>query len=342
MRSGLRGRSGRGSGPDDRFGAPTRERAGAAAQPRGRGVAARRHAALARRDHRRGRGARRDAATSTSRRTATSTRRSSRCYGQGEPADPVTVAEELRRAGLLDGIGGRAALLQIQADHAGVGERGALRRDRRRARAAAPPHRRSRATSPRWATTRPTTSPRPSTAPRRWCSRSPSGASSDTMVGIRDALQETLDQLEALLRRRQRRSSACPPATTTSTSCCSACSRRTWSIVAARPGMGKTSLALGMAPQRRDRQTGRPVLFFSMEMGALELTKRLLAIGGAASTPRKLRTGQAHRARLDARSATRSAASPRRRSSSTTTRTARSWRCGPRRGASRPATATSA
>src|SRR5713101_5304601 len=37
-------------------------------------------------------------------------------HGQGEPADPVTVAEELRRADLLDGIGGRAALLQIQAN----------------------------------------------------------------------------------------------------------------------------------------------------------------------------------------------------------------------------------
>src|SRR5258707_579502 len=36
-------------------------------------------------------------------------------HGQGEPADPVTVAEELRRADMLDGIGGRAALLQIPA-----------------------------------------------------------------------------------------------------------------------------------------------------------------------------------------------------------------------------------
>src|SRR6516225_2206825 len=35
-------------------------------------------------------------------------------HGQGEPADPVTVAEELRRADLLDGIGGRSALLLIQ------------------------------------------------------------------------------------------------------------------------------------------------------------------------------------------------------------------------------------
>jgi replicative DNA helicase len=36
-------------------------------------------------------------------------------YGQGEPVDPVTVAEELRRASLLDAVGGRAALLRIQA-----------------------------------------------------------------------------------------------------------------------------------------------------------------------------------------------------------------------------------
>jgi replicative DNA helicase len=36
-------------------------------------------------------------------------------YGQGEPVDPVTVAEELRRADLIDAVGGRAALLRIQA-----------------------------------------------------------------------------------------------------------------------------------------------------------------------------------------------------------------------------------
>src|SRR5207244_2831605 len=36
-------------------------------------------------------------------------------YGQGEPVDPVTVAEELRRADLLEFVGGRGALLSIQA-----------------------------------------------------------------------------------------------------------------------------------------------------------------------------------------------------------------------------------
>jgi replicative DNA helicase len=36
-------------------------------------------------------------------------------YGQGEPVDPVTIAEELRRAEVLDAVGGRASLLRIQA-----------------------------------------------------------------------------------------------------------------------------------------------------------------------------------------------------------------------------------
>ncbi|MDE3205521.1 MAG: replicative DNA helicase [Acidobacteriota bacterium] len=37
-------------------------------------------------------------------------------YNQGEPADPVTVADELARAGLLDSVGGLAALVALQAD----------------------------------------------------------------------------------------------------------------------------------------------------------------------------------------------------------------------------------
>ena len=35
-------------------------------------------------------------------------------YGQGEPVDPVTVADELRRADLLDALGGRNTLLRLQ------------------------------------------------------------------------------------------------------------------------------------------------------------------------------------------------------------------------------------
>lgn len=47
-------------------------------------------------------------------------------------------------------------------------------------------------------------------------------------------------------------------------------------IVAARPGMGKTAYTLGAAVNVA-KTTGRPAMFFSMEMGALELSTRLLA-----------------------------------------------------------------
>src|SRR5215510_7383461 len=36
-------------------------------------------------------------------------------YAGGEPVDPITVAEELKRAGLLEAIGGPAVLVSIQS-----------------------------------------------------------------------------------------------------------------------------------------------------------------------------------------------------------------------------------
>ena len=42
-------------------------------------------------------------------------------YGQGEPADPVTVAEELKRAGVLDAVGGSATLISLQCHTPTIG-----------------------------------------------------------------------------------------------------------------------------------------------------------------------------------------------------------------------------
>ena len=60
-------------------------------------------------------------------------------------------------------------------------------------------------------------------------------------------------------------------------------------VAAARPGMGKTSFALGAAANVA-MVSRRPVVFFSMEMGAVELTKRMLA-AEARVDARKLQTG---------------------------------------------------
>ncbi|HLJ07951.1 MAG TPA: DnaB-like helicase C-terminal domain-containing protein, partial [Acidimicrobiia bacterium] len=61
-------------------------------------------------------------------------------------------------------------------------------------------------------------------------------------------------------------------------------------VVAARPGQGKTSFALGAASHVA-LETRRPVVFFSMEMGYLELTQRMLA-SEAGVNSRLLRTGR--------------------------------------------------
>jgi replicative DNA helicase len=99
---------------------------------------------------------------------------------------------------------------------------------------------------------------------------------SDSMVGIRDALQDTLDELEARYGDDSELVGV-PTGFAEIDRKLHGLQRSNLVILAARPGMGKTSLALGLA-KNVAMQTGKPVVFFSMEMGALELTKRLLAM----------------------------------------------------------------
>jgi replicative DNA helicase len=196
-------------------------------------------------------------------------------HGQGEPADPVTVAEELRRADLLDGIGGRTALLQIQANTPASANAGHYARIvnelallRRLIGVAGDIAEMGYDTSDDVTETLDRAEALVFEVAERRVS--------DTMVGIRDALQETLDELEA----RYGDDSdlvGVPTGYDEVDKKLHGLQRSNLIILAARPGMGKTSLALGMA-RNVATQTGRPVVFFSMEMGALELTKRLLAM----------------------------------------------------------------
>ncbi|HSO96089.1 MAG TPA: replicative DNA helicase [Acidimicrobiia bacterium] len=208
-------------------------------------------------------------------------------YGQGEPVDPVTVAEELRRADLLDSLGGRATLLQLQAATPAsanathyakiVNELALLRRligvagdiaemgyddsqevvetlDRAEALVFEVAERRV----------------------------------SESMVKVSDALQETLDQLEALYDS-SGDITGVPTGYTGLDHQLLGLQPSNLIVVAARPGAGKTSLALGAAANVA-MEARKPVLFFSMEMGTLELTKRLLA-GEARVDARRLQTG---------------------------------------------------
>jgi len=64
----------------------------------------------------------------------------------------------------------------------------------------------------------------------------------------------------------------------------------TLNIVGARPAMGKSAFALGMAVTAA-RTTNQPVLFFSLEMSNTELTQRILSAEAQVDSER-LRTGQ--------------------------------------------------
>ncbi len=208
-------------------------------------------------------------------------------YGQGEPIDPVTVAEELRRADLLETLGGRPTLLRLQAatpasanaSHYAkiVNELALLRRligvagdiaemgyddsqdvvetiDRAEALVFEVAEHRV----------------------------------AESMVKMSDALQDTLDELEALYASTGEITGV-PTGYTDLDRLLLGLQPSNLVVVAARPGAGKTSLALGAAANVA-MVSRKPVLFFSMEMGTLELTKRLLA-GEARVDARRLQTG---------------------------------------------------
>jgi replicative DNA helicase len=209
-------------------------------------------------------------------------------HSRGEPVDPVTVAEELRRSSQLEQLGGRQTLVRIQASTPAsanashyaqiVGELSMLRRlietaggiqEMAYAAEDAVDDTLDRAEAAIF-----------EVAERRVA---------DTLMPLYPALEETMNQLEALyghqgdivgtatgFRDLDALLLGMQPSTLT--------------IIAARPGQGKTSLALGMA-QHVALVGRKPVLFFSMEMGYLELTKRLLAAEARVQS-RKLQTGK--------------------------------------------------
>jgi replicative DNA helicase len=208
-------------------------------------------------------------------------------YGQGEPVDPVTVADELRRADLLDSLGGRTTLLRLQnatpasanATHYAkiVSELALLRRLIGVAGDIAEMgyddsqdvvETLDRAESLVF-----------EVAERRV---------SESTIRVSDALQTTLDQLEALYDSTGDITGV-PTGYTDLDHLLLGLQPSNLVVVAARPGAGKTSLALGAAANVA-MQSRRPVLFFSMEMGTLELTKRLLA-SEANVDLRRLQTG---------------------------------------------------
>jgi replicative DNA helicase len=194
-------------------------------------------------------------------------------YARGEPADPVTVADELRRSGLLDMIGGSGALVTLQAGtptttnaqhYARIVEEHALLRKLIAVAGDIAEMGYSLPEDIEAAVDR-AEAMMFDVAQRR---------TSDTMAPLRDLLGLNLDRLEMLYERGES-ITGIPSGYLDLDERLNGLQPNALYIVGARPAMGKSAFALGMAAHAALDQH-KPVLFFSLEMSHMELTQRLL------------------------------------------------------------------
>jgi replicative DNA helicase len=194
-------------------------------------------------------------------------------YTRGEPADPVTVADELRRAGVLDAVGDASILISLQVNtpstanashYARIVEEHALLR-------------RLVAVAGEIAEMGYTVPDDVSEVVDRAEAMVFEVAQRrvvDTMSSLRDLLAQGLDHLEQLYERGDTITGV-PTGYIDLDNQLAGLQPSNLIVVGARPAMGKTSFALGIV-NHAAMKTGKPVLLFSLEMSHLELTQRML------------------------------------------------------------------
>ncbi|MEY2478947.1 MAG: replicative helicase [Actinomycetota bacterium] len=211
-------------------------------------------------------------------------------YGQGEPADPVTVADELRRVDLLEAIGGVAVLSSLQANtpatsNAGryariVEEHALLRRLIGVAGEIA-----------EMGYSVPEDVAQVVDEAESLVFKVAQRRVADTLKPIKELLEESLDRLEALFDRGESITGV-PSGYLDLDEQLAGLQPSNLVIVGARPAMGKTAFALGMAANAA-MEAQVPVLFFSLEMSHSEISQRLLCAEARVDATR-MRNGRLH------------------------------------------------
>jgi len=209
-------------------------------------------------------------------------------FASGEPVDPVTVAEELNRAGLLEAIGGGATLVSIQASTPAttsaaryariVEEHALLRRLIGVAGEIAEigydlPEDVTKAVD------------RAETMVFEVAQR----RITDSTAPIGELLSANLDRLEQLYERGES-ITGLPSGYIDLDEILAGMQPSNLIVVGARPAMGKTSFALGMAAHA-GLHAHKPVLVFSLEMSQLEVSQRILCAEARVDAT-KVRTGR--------------------------------------------------
>ncbi len=194
-------------------------------------------------------------------------------YSAGEPADPVTVAEALTRSGLLDQIGGPSLLLELQASTPATSSASKYARIT---------HEHATLRGLIGAANeiaeigygRPDDVVKAVDEAENLVFQVGQGRVTDSMAQMRDLLSANLDRLEDLFERGDSITGT-PTGYTDLDNMLSGLQDENLIIVGARPAMGKTSFALGIASHVGIRQA-LPTVVFSLEMSQLELSQRIL------------------------------------------------------------------
>ena len=194
-------------------------------------------------------------------------------YSAGEPADPVTVAEALTRAGLLDQIGGPGLLLELQASTPAtssatkyasiVQEHATLRSLIGAANEIA-----------EIGYGHPDDVVKAVDEAENLVFQVGQGRVTDSMAQMRDLLNVNLDRLEHLYEQGADITGT-PSGYTDLDQKLSGLQDESLIIVGARPAMGKTAFGLGIAANIGIRE-GLPAVVFSLEMSQLEIVQRIL------------------------------------------------------------------
>jgi len=194
-------------------------------------------------------------------------------YAAGEPADPVTVAEALTRADLLDQIGGPGLLLELQASTPATSSA---------AKYATIVHEHAMLRSLIGAANeiaeigygRPDDVVKAVDEAESLVFQVGQGRVTDSMAHMRDLVSANLDRLEDLYERGEAITGT-PSGYEDLDQKLSGLQDESLVIVGSRPAMGKSSFALGVAAHVGIRQE-LPTVVFSLEMSQLEVCQRIL------------------------------------------------------------------
>ena len=209
-------------------------------------------------------------------------------YAQGEPADPITVAEELKRAGLLDSVGGAGALVDLESQtpatsnaayYAKIIEERAMMRKLIGVGGEVA----------QLGYDIPDDVDKAVDTAESLVFRIAERRITDTLMPIHELMDLGLDRLEQLYENKGE-ITGLHTGYNDLDALLGGFQPSSLVIIGARPATGKTSLALGMVAGAAIKAK-KPVLMFSLEMSHVELTQRLLC-SEARVDSKRIRTGQ--------------------------------------------------